>query len=620
MERQEFETLIGRMEVLAAQHPVAYQRRVFAVAALGYLYLGVVVVVLAAIFIALLAAVATLKWLALKLLVIVGAPLWLIVRSLWVRLPRPTGEALTRASAPELFQQLDDLRQRLGAPRVQVVLVTPDFNAGITQIPRLGLFGWYRNYLLLGLPLMKSLTVEQFRAVLAHELGHLSGGHARFGNRIYRMRLIWGRLETTIERSSQLGSFVIRRFLKWYVPYFNALSFPLARANEFEADAASAALTSVRAAAQALTNTCLTEHYLAQKYWPHIHAGAKDLPEPVLAPYAGFVASSLAETAEGELRAWRDTALATKTSYADTHPALADRLKALGAQAEFVPPLAGASAAQLLGVQLGTLETKFDQEWRTRVADSWRRFHDQTQKNRSRLEELRRQASNRELTESEALEFADLEEAVGLGDAAALALRRAVVQRHPESTEARFAVARQLLQSDAAEGASEMEALVAAEARAVAAGAELLRDYFHRRGDGERAQAWHERLIQHSRATEEQRRERSRLLATDVLVRHQLDDAALARLVAQLSGIRNLRSAYLVRKLTQHAPESPVYFLGYRTGAWWRIRSAAEVNSVIKSLQARVQLPGLELLINLDSASAATRRAFRRARDSRLRF
>ncbi len=74
---------------------------------------------------------------------------------------------------------LDGLRSRLRHPRIHRVLLTPDFNAGVMQVPRLGLLGWYRSYLFIGLPLMKSLTVEQFQAVLAHELGHLSGGHAR---------------------------------------------------------------------------------------------------------------------------------------------------------------------------------------------------------------------------------------------------------------------------------------------------------------------------------------------------------------------------------------------------------------------------------------------------------
>jgi len=73
-------------------------------------------------------------------------------------------------------------------------LITDDFNAAVVQIPRLGLLGWYRNTLLIGLPLMKALTRQQLAAVLAHEFGHLAGGHGRLGNWVYRLRFGWARL------------------------------------------------------------------------------------------------------------------------------------------------------------------------------------------------------------------------------------------------------------------------------------------------------------------------------------------------------------------------------------------------------------------------------------------
>jgi Zn-dependent protease with chaperone function len=40
-----------------------------------------------------------------------------------------------------------------------------------------------RRYLYLGVPILQVLTVSQLRAVLAHELGHYSRGHTRFGAR-----------------------------------------------------------------------------------------------------------------------------------------------------------------------------------------------------------------------------------------------------------------------------------------------------------------------------------------------------------------------------------------------------------------------------------------------------
>ncbi|HWM65048.1 MAG TPA: M48 family metallopeptidase [Steroidobacteraceae bacterium] len=496
MDRGAFEALITRMEALAASNPAAYRRRVFGLAILGYGYLLLVVTVLLALCAVLLASIVYLQVIAVKLLLLVGGPLWLVLRSMWVELQPPAGERLTKLRVPGLFQMLGDLRKRLRTPRIHHVLLTPDFNAGVMQVPRLGLLGWHRNYLFIGLPLMKSLTVEQFQAVLAHELGHLSGGHARAGNWIYRLRLIWQRLEAAFSQTSHWGAAPIRAFFKWYIPRFSATSFPLARANEYEADAAALNLTSARSAAQALTAVSIVGSYLSEKYWPKIHSAARELPQPAFAPYSEFMATAIQDVPAHELQSWQETALAGRTSYDDTHPSLADRLKAMGVAAEFAPPLAGDSAERLLGAERARLESAFDAQWRERVAESWKQVHENTRTHRLRLSELRSQAAQTGLDEQKALELADLEEDVGEGSVAALRMRRALVAKYPESAPARFSLARQLLRAVDVDGVALMEALIEKEPNAFSAGAQLLQDYYWRRNERDLALQWQRRFME----------------------------------------------------------------------------------------------------------------------------
>jgi Zn-dependent protease with chaperone function len=493
MDRAAFEALIARMEMLAASEPAAYRRRVFGWALLGYGYLILVVLVLLALCAFFIACVVYLEAVAVKLLLVVAAPLLLVVRSMWVKMETPVGQSLTRRMCPELFRLLDELRGQLRTPPLNSVLLTPDFNAGVMQVPRLGLFGWHRSYLFIGLPLMKSLTVEQFRAVLAHELGHLSRGHARAGNWIYRLRLIWQRLEAAFGETPHWGAAPIRAFFRWYIPRFSATSFPLARTNEYEADAAAAKLTSARSAAQALTAVSIVGSYLSEKYWPKIHSAARELPQPAFAPYTEFMATAIREVPAGELRSWQETALAAKTSYDDTHPSLADRLQALGAEPEFAPPLAGGGAEQLLGVARSRLEGVFDAQWRERVAESWKQVHENTRVNRQRLADLR---ARPQLNEADAVELADLEEDVGAGSTAAFAMRRSLLEKYPESLPVRFALARQLLQAGNPAGVAPMETLVETEPEAFVPGAELLRDYYWRRNQMPLAKQWHRRILE----------------------------------------------------------------------------------------------------------------------------
>jgi Zn-dependent protease with chaperone function len=361
MEQGDFESLVSRMEQLARERPKPYRRRVFLLGALGYAYLVIVVLVLLGITAAAIASIGKIGFLGAKLVAVVGVLLIAVVRGLWVRLEPPSGEAVTRADAPELFRLLNALRVRLKTAPIHVVLITPAFGAGVAQVPRFGLFGWHRNYLMVGLPFMKALTVEQFKSVLAHEMGHLRHGHARAANWIYRMRIIWARLEAIFEYQPRWGSGLIRAFFKWYIPYFNAVSFPFARANEYQADAASVQVTSAQKTAQALTGVHVIGIFLEHRYWPTMIAAAKE-KRPV-APFAGFTAQTVSSVPETELKTWIGAALEQVTSHEDTHPSLADRLKAMKAAAEFAPPPPGEGAEKLLGSSRAPLEKKFDTAW-----------------------------------------------------------------------------------------------------------------------------------------------------------------------------------------------------------------------------------------------------------------
>lgn len=378
MDNRDFELLVERIERAARARPGVYKAQVFGLAVLGYTFLAVVVAVLVTVVIVALLAVRHAPSLAIKVAVALGGFLFVVLRALWVKLEPPEGRILNRADAPDLFKLLDGLRKGLQTPSIHKVLLTPQFNAAVAQVPRLGLFGWHRNYLVIGLPLTQVLSREQFTAVLAHELGHLSHGHARSSNWIYRLRLTWLRLEDALIHHAPPGSQVINWFYRWYVPYFFAFSFPLARANEFEADEAAARLTSARAVSQALTNVNVVGAFLSERYWPSLYRTAVEAaPQTAFAPFSklGVAALSIPET---DRKSWMTAALNQQSSVADTHPSLQERIHAVGGTAEVVVPAPGQAADLLLRPALPRLLTEFDQHWQKHLA-LWREQQAQKQ-------------------------------------------------------------------------------------------------------------------------------------------------------------------------------------------------------------------------------------------------
>jgi Zn-dependent protease with chaperone function len=598
MTEQEFEALVARLDQQARRRPAAYRVKVILLAYAGYAYVALVLLVAASLFMATIATAPYLKVLAIKLALIFGGFFWVVAGAMWVRLDPPQGRRITSYGAPELFELVDKLRRSLRAPRFHDVLITEDFNAAVAQTPRLGLLGWYRNTLLIGLPLMKALTRQQLAAVLAHEFGHLAGGHGRLGNWVYRLRFGWARLAQALQQRRSVGSFAFRPFFRWYAPYFSAVSFPLARANEYEADAASARLTSPTAVAAALTSVNVIGTYLEARYWPDLHRKANDMSQPAFAPYAQMGEAIGTDVDADAVCGWLDAAMARKTSVADTHPALVDRLRALGEKPLLALPARGEAADTLIRREtLQSISEEFDRRWRQAIQPAWERRHQEVKVKREELAAFdARVAQGATLSVEERVRRALLTEEVGARNETGLAQFRAVHADAPDNPVVCYALGVRLLRIEDEAGVALIEQAMQRDEEAVLPGAELLRGYFARRGRDELARQWHERWRQRAQLVHEVQTERSDVFQSDVLEPHGLEDAQVAALHARLRAIPDLGKAYLARKRVTHYPERPVLVLAF-TVKHWRSRRAQRSGAIQDTMVKEVDFPHQTIIV-----------------------
>jgi Zn-dependent protease with chaperone function len=616
---EEFEILVGRLDQLAKCDPAGYRARVLLVALLGNAYLGVMLLLIALLVVAAAISVVWLKAAGVKIAILMAVFLWLVLKALWVGLALPEGAEITARDAPELFGMIEELRRALRSPRFHHVLVTDDFNAAVVQAPRLGLFGWYRNYLLIGLPLAKALTVEQFKAVLAHEFGHLSKGHGRMSNWIYRQRLRWSRLMTALEAAESWGVVLFRPFLRWYAPYLNAYSYPLARANEFEADSTSARLASRRAAVEALTAVNVVGSYLQERFWPHIVRRADEMPQPAFAPFSVMSAHVASEIDPASIEAWLAKALARKTTFDDTHPSLTERLGALGEDPALALPASGAAADRLLGAALEHITREFDQRWHDGILPSWQEHHREAQEARGRLAELdAKHASGTELSLQEAYDRAILTGSPGNNPDGCTEQLRALQVRAPDDPVLHYALGVHLLRCDDDSGMTLLKRAMERDPWEIVRCCEALRDYCWRKGREEEAREWHRRMSERLSLEHAAKKEREAVHTSDKFERHGIDPAALAQMQVQLKAILGLRKAYFVKKRVRHMPERACYILGFTLGGWlpWRKKDSSQV--VLRRIQESVQFPGETMILSVQGGNSAFGRKFRWMHGSRI--
>ena len=458
-----FRPLVAELEVLAAAKPDAYRGRVFRRAWLGYGYIALILSLIAVVIAALVALVVLghgVNVLVVKFGFFLAIAAFYILRSLWVKVSPPEGVRVTLAEAPELFAMLDAIRRRTGGPEPDRVIITPDFNAAIVQHPRLGMFGWHRNYIVLGLPLLLALPRDEVMAVIGHEYGHLAGAHGKMTAWIYRVRMTWLRLSASFGHSIVGGLF--QDFFKWYGPWFNAYSFVLARNNEYAADRAAADVGGAEVAARALTRVSIETHRY-QRFWANLFEKAAAEGDDRVFPHARMGAHFVQPMEPLDLRRALNTALNDATDINDTHPCLKDRLAALGQALPELQPIERRGADDLLGpAMLVRLSEALDGDWWQRAGSAWTRHRAEALTARQALSEMDTKASHGELDEDDDWEHQRLIEACGQ-DERALDKARARTVTRPDEVAAHLCLGRLLLERGDAEGLASLQVVLEGE-------------------------------------------------------------------------------------------------------------------------------------------------------------
>lgn len=563
----EFIKAVQAAEAFAGRSPKLYRLKVGLFALLGYIVIFSILLILvlliggsvAIFFISSSLALLILKK---KLIIPILLAIWVFLKALWVKFDKPEGYELKPAEFPELFVEIDQLTKQLKTLKIHKVILTNELNASVVQHPRFGLIGGQENYLFLGLQLLLALTPAQMRSVLAHEFGHLSSNHSHFSGWIYRVRISWQRIMDSFDRPNSFGAGLMNKFFSWYAPAFTAYSFALARQNEYVADATAAELTSKETAAKALVNIHAVAPYIDERYWKEYFEQADSLPEPPHQPYKGL-ASFLGENglSTQDIAGQVKEQLKTETHYADTHPALKDRLNALNAD-DIIPEPESKNAAQtLLGARYDKVLNDFDQEWFEHNAERW---HDRYQyvlhakKTIERCKQVPLESIDSDALWDYAIYTSEFE-----GMDAALPLFRQYQSYQPESVGAAYYVGRTLSASGDEEAIEHLrKTLVAPNLIADAAhwGYNLLKGI----GKEEEAEAYWQEALEHEKIHKLTRAERESCSLDDEYVQPEIRGELKAKIVQALKANKNAGACWLAQKVVQYDKEDPVYIIAFR--------------------------------------------------------
>lgn len=630
MEIERFRQMVARLEREREAAPGAHKAKVGALTLLGFAILalllgavgfGLLLIVGFALAVAFSGGAALLLLLKLgKLLFLLVVPLWYLVKSgvraLFVRLPAPQGREIRRDEAPALFAAIDRMRAAMKGPRFHHVLIVDELNAAVIQRPAFGLVGWPRNYLLLGLPLLESLPPEEALAVVAHEYGHLAGSHGHFSAFVYRLRHTWGTLQAYTDHIQGWLGRLVAPLVRWYAPYFNAYTFVLARANEYEADAASAALVGRLNAVNALkrVNVVTPRHErFMQQTFERIDRDAAP-PADLMVRWAVHVGQA---PADADARRWLGDALDREGQVTDSHPTLRARLAALahGADTAGVPPaFEGASAAQAwLGPAVDTLRAEFQSRWAEAVAQPWAERHAEARKQRTRLDALRTQAERSDDEELERIRLTmRLEPDVDLR-----APLSAFNAAHADHALGLFLEGAVRLDRGEPEGIALLERAIVLDPEATKPACERVHAFLVERKDTTGAERWAERWRERDTLETQRAQQLESLGGTDTLASHALDAAVIDAIRQRLTRetLAGIAEVYVARRVIPADASIVQLVMGVKLNWWARQRNRQR--AIVDRLAA-LDWPVALVFFTLDAPYTPLRKKLRALPDARL--
>ncbi|TLS35804.1 M48 family metallopeptidase [Pseudalkalibacillus caeni] len=561
MDFNRLEDKIKKLEAYADKNPGAYRFRVGLLAFLGYFY--VLFILAAALFLLGISIFYIIdsgfSFGSAKVVLITGSLSFILFRALWVKQFEPEGYELSREEAPSLFEMVDKLTKELHTATIHKIVLESRYNAAMAQVPRLGVLGFHKNILILGFPLLLTLSKEQVTSVIAHELGHLRGKDSKFSGWIYRVRESWFRTIESFQEDDFYYKVLFKKFFNWYLPQLDAYSFILMRREEYLADAAAARVTSSKITAETLCDIQIKAPYFYENYWNEIYDQAKQhntSPKPYL-----HLTASINKIPEQYHKDYLNLALKDKTGYGDTHPCLRDRLASLGEKVQTSAKLEK-SAAEEFFAKPDEIVDAFDVDWwETAKEDIEARFEYEKDA-KVRYEKLQGKAL---LTVDEKIEKANITRNLEELEKAMPLYEELLPEKEAnENPVFLYAIGTAYLELENSKGVEYLRKCISMDWELKLDSLEAVGDFYYKHNLEEDLESIVQEREEWIAVLEASAEESEIVTEEDEFEGCNIDQKVVLELVEGLKEISQIEEAFLVQKKLSTIPDKPCHILGFK--------------------------------------------------------
>ena len=316
-----------------------------------------------------------------------GPVIWFVVasisglvgfRSLQGKPAPPPGLTLTEDKAPELFALVQRLSRHYKRPAIHRITVTGNYELDIVKTPRWAWPVWMSNTLVVGLPVMQSLSPVQFECMVARRIGQFSMQHNVLTNWLYQLRTIWPQYRALYRGQKGIGFEPLKWFFAVYTPFYLAVTRHAARQDEYSADTYAMELYNDEQVREMITADSLCRWYLRNQYWPAVYKAASGNPKNMPSPHARIASAVYVSLNGDRLQSLMKKVIRHKPSPRATVPSLQNRIENIGHdKARMGQRTTETAAAHYLGASMKNVIALIDRLWQQNLLQGRKRQHRQ---------------------------------------------------------------------------------------------------------------------------------------------------------------------------------------------------------------------------------------------------
>ena len=247
-----------------------------------------------------------------------------------VRFPKFRGVTLQQAQTEKIRALLEKLATDIKIPTIHKIVIGPNFELDIHRTPLMPIPTGYHNTLILGLPMLQSLSCENFHCALTRKLLQFHQSTLFSLGWLSLLREVWPLYRDAFKAATGRTATLWYWLFAGYSRMYRRLSTYATYLTELKADRATLEFINDEDVLQTIEAMMLCARYFKRQYWPKMKEMQHANPSKLLNPYSKLESVVKNALSSQEVKHWLDDLYAAGDTRVRAMPSLKARMDNIG--------------------------------------------------------------------------------------------------------------------------------------------------------------------------------------------------------------------------------------------------------------------------------------------------